>query len=249
MNMNARRMAKPPTILITGTSSGLGRAAAIDLLAAGCRVIAHTRTAGFNPVRHAAIHVTGDLSDADAVRALARQVNAIGRMDAVIHNAGTAHGEEVRAVNVIAPYLLCCLLKRPARAIFISSAMHHRGDPECLERFPDGCDYADSKLLLTTLMATCARLWPDTVCSAVDPGWVPTRMGGTIAPDDLHLGHQTQTWLATTQDQAAQQSGAYWRHMQRQPSHPLTNDPHFQTRLLDILAAHTGTDLRHTSQP
>ena len=74
-------------------------------------------------------------------------------------------------------------------------------------------------------------------------------MGGSSAPDALHLGHQTQTWLATTQDPAALQSGAYWRHMQRQFPHPLTDDLHFQNRLLDTLAAYTGTDLRSTCQP
>src|SRR3954465_14128651 len=42
-----------------------------------------------------------------------------------------------------------------------------------------------------------ARLWPDVYGNAVDPGWVPTRMGGSGAPDDLRLGHLTQEWLGT----------------------------------------------------
>jgi hypothetical protein len=34
------------------------------------------------------------------------------------------------------------------------------------------------KLFVTTLAAAIARLWPDVVASSVDPGWVPTRIGG-----------------------------------------------------------------------
>jgi len=37
-------------------------------------------------------------------------------------------------------------------------------------------------------------------CNDVDPGWVPTRMGGPGAPDDLRLGHLTQEWLATSDE-------------------------------------------------
>jgi len=39
--------------------------------------------------------------------------------------------------------------------------------------------------------------------NAVDPGWVPTKMGGAGAPDDLEMGHLTQTWLATSDTGAA----------------------------------------------
>ena len=37
----------------------------------------------------------------------------------------------------------------------------------------------------------------------MDPGWVPTKMGGAGAPDDLEMGHLTQTWLATSDTGAA----------------------------------------------
>ena len=38
--------------------------------------------------------------------------------------------------------------------------------------------YSDSKLYVTALAMAYARLWPDTMAHAVDPGCVPTRMGG-----------------------------------------------------------------------
>ena len=63
--------------------------------------------------------------------------------------------------------------------------------------------YCDSKLLVTTLAAAVARHWPDVRSNAVDPGWVPTRMGGPHATDDLALGHDTQVWLATSDEPGA----------------------------------------------
>ncbi len=42
--------------------------------------------------------------------------------------------------------------------------------------------YSDSKLFVTTLAAAVARLWSEVYSNAVDPGWVPTRMGGPGRP-------------------------------------------------------------------
>ena len=79
-------------ILITGSTDGLGRAAAGTLIDDGHDVVLHARTreravsvAGL--ATRAAGVVIGDLSSAAETRALAEQVNDIGRMDAVIHNA------------------------------------------------------------------------------------------------------------------------------------------------------------------
>ena len=88
-----------------------------------------------------------------------------------------------------------------------------------------------------------ARLWPHVCSNAVDPGWVPTKMGGPGAPDDLRLGHLTQEWLVTSDDDAVQVSGGYWFHQQRRPAHPAASDERFQDRLLASLATATGTPL------
>src|SRR4051794_27640665 len=61
----------------------------------------------------------------------------------------------------------------------------------------------DRKPFVTPLSAALARLRPELVSHAVDPGWVPTKMGGPDAPDDLQLGHETQEWLATSDDTEA----------------------------------------------
>jgi NAD(P)-dependent dehydrogenase (short-subunit alcohol dehydrogenase family) len=103
--------------------------------------------------------------------------------------------------------------------------------------------YSDSKLLLTTFAMAVARLWPDVYSNAVDPGWVPTRMGGPGAPDDLRLGHLTQEWLATSDAPEARTSGGYWYHQRRRTPHSAALDPRFHDELLAALARFTGAPL------
>ena len=104
--------------------------------------------------------------------------------------------------------------------------------------------YADSKLFVATLAAAVARLWPDVFSNAVDPGWVPTRMGGRGAPDDLRLGHLTQEWLATSDEREALTSGGYWYHQRRTDPHPAVHDPRFQDQLLEALGRFTAARIR-----
>lgn len=88
-----------------------------------------------------------------------------------------------------------------------------------------------------------ARLWPDVFSNAVDLVWVPTRMGGRNAPDDLRLGYLTQEWLATSDDPEAHTSGGYWYHQRRTDPNPAARDRRFQDALLDELVRITGTVL------
>ncbi len=103
--------------------------------------------------------------------------------------------------------------------------------------------YAESKLRLVALALALARRWPDVLSNAVDPGWVPTKMGGPSAPDDLELGHRTQEWLAVSDDPEAETTGGYWHHRQRRQPHAAVHDERFQDRLLAALAEETGTPL------
>jgi NAD(P)-dependent dehydrogenase (short-subunit alcohol dehydrogenase family) len=191
--------------------------------------------------------VVGDLADLEETRSVADQVNRLARMDAVIHNAGVLSGQQVLPVNVVAPYLLTALIDRPERLVYLSSGMHRGGRASL-----SGIDwsgrratgsYSDSKLFVTTLAVAVARIWTDVSSNAVDPGWVPTRMGGRGAPDDLRLGHLTQEWLATSDDPEARTSGGYWHHQRRVDPAPSVHDPRFQDELLEELARHTGAHL------
>ena len=251
-------------IFITGSTDGLGRGAAETLIAEGHEVVLHARSterasAVADLAPKAKGVVIGDLASAVQTRALADQVNKLGRMDAVIHNAGiyrepdrgnTPEGHaKVLAVNVLAPYLLTGLIERPQRLIYLSSSMHYSGEGPLRDidwrerRWDTNRAYSESKLFITAFAFAVAKRWPKVLSNAVDPGWVPTKMGGSGAPDDLEQGHLTQTWLATSDDPAARTSGKYWHHRKtREPARP-ANDVTFQDELLAQLAKLTGYTL------
>jgi NAD(P)-dependent dehydrogenase (short-subunit alcohol dehydrogenase family) len=239
-------------VFITGSADGLGRQAAQALLQDGHEVVVHARNGGRlaalqDLVDRGVAAVVGDLADVEETRLVAEQVNDLGRMDAVIHNAGLMSAPGVMAVNVVAPYLLTALIDPPQRLVYLSSSMHRGGRPRLAvldptDRTGKG-SYSDSKLFVTTLAAAVGRVCPDVLSNAVDPGWVPTRMGGSGAPDDLRLGHVTQTWLATSDEPGAQVSGGYWHHQRRVEPHPAVRDRRFQDELLDALARLTATRL------
>lgn len=236
---------------MTGSADGLGRAAADSLLSAGHDVVVHAR----NEERAAALApltdrgarlVVGDFADRDAVRRIAAEMNDAGPLDAVVHNAGVWSGPAVMPVNVVAPYLLTALVRSPRRLVYLSSGSHLGGQTSLHGvdwRGRSAGSYADSKLFVTALAAAVARLRPGVLSNAVDPGWVPTRMGGPGAPDDLELGHRTQEWLVTADDPEALTTGGYWYHRRRRPPHPAVHDEAFQDRLLEALAEETGTPL------
>ena len=232
-------------VFITGSADGLGRATAQTLLEDGHEVVIHARntdrlTVLQDLVDRGAAAVVGDLSDLAQTRDVAGQVNRLGPMDAVIHNAGVISGPHVLPVNVVAPYVLTALVERPRRLIYLSSGMHRGGRPRLTGMDWSGQrttgSYSDSKLFVTTLAIAVARIWPDVLSNAVDPGWVPTKMGGPGAPDDLRLGHLTQEWLATSDDPEALTSGGYWYHQRRAEPAPAAHDRRFQDELLEALA-------------
>jgi len=250
-------------VLITGSTSGLGLAAARDLLRQGHEVVLHARSsarvADLDIASSAVGVVIGDLASAAEIRHLAEQINAIGSIQTVIHNAAV-YSEPTRgstpeghagtvAVNVLAPYLLTAWIERPARLVYLTSDMHRSGsttldDLDWTARPWNGTQaYCDSKLHIIALTLALARRWPDTRVNAVDPGWVPTRMGGRSAPDDLELGHVTQTWLAVSDDPEASITGGYWHHQRQQRPAAVASEPKFQDALLEALEQLTDVRL------
>jgi len=251
-------------IFITGSTDGLGRLAAQSLMEDGHQVILHGRSrerakAVGDLASRSAGMVVGDLASAAETRKIAEQVNAIGRMDAVIHNAGiyneparnaTPEGHaRILAVNTLAPYMLTALVEKPQRLIYLSSGLHRSGGGSLRDidwkerRWDTGRAYSESKLYIAALAFAVARHWPEILSNVVNPGWVPTKMGGAGAPDDLQMGHQTQTWLAVSDDPAAKVSGRYWFHRQPQTPAPEVSDPGFQDQLVAKLVELTGMSL------
>lgn len=247
-------------IFITGSTDGLGRAAARSLRGQGHDIVLHARTPErgktLSDLAPAGVAI-GDLSSAAETRSIAEQVNAMGRMDAVIHNAGvysdatrTPEGfPTILAVNTLAPFILTALMHRPKRLIYLSSGLHRNGegslrDLTWTERRLDASRcYAETKLQLAALAIFLSQRWPDVVCSAVDPGWVRTKMGGSSAPVDLDTGQRTQSWLAVSTDPAAIVSGGYWHHQKQEKPAAEAADPRFQQSLVERLQKLTGVTL------
>jgi len=236
-------------IFITGSADGLGLLTANELIAQNHKVVLHARNAkraseALTKVPGAETIVTGDLTSIDETIQLSEKVNALGSFDAVIHNAGVYRvpSTQLFAVNTLAPYILTCLIQKPKRLIYLSSDMHEDGRSK-LGNFNadvDGINYSDTKLHVLMLCKAVARKWPEVYSNAVNPGWVPTKMGGRGAPDDLKKGYETQVWLAVSNDEKAQVSGHFFYHQKQMRSNPEADDVQLQERFLTACKEVTG---------
>jgi NAD(P)-dependent dehydrogenase (short-subunit alcohol dehydrogenase family) len=138
---------------MTGSTSGIGKEAAVELARRGATVLAVSRDRARGEAAAAEIRsrsgngavelLLADLSSQAAVRALAREVRARhDRLHVLINNAGvlnlqrrtTVDGfEETFALNHLAPFLLTNLLldlltaSAPARIVNVASAAHTWG--------------------------------------------------------------------------------------------------------------------------
>jgi NAD(P)-dependent dehydrogenase (short-subunit alcohol dehydrogenase family) len=240
-------------IFITGSADGLGRMAANLLVQQGHTVIVHGRNEArakdaLKAVPGAGKALSADLSNIKETIHLAEQVNKLGSLDAVIHNAAiylaprrtpTVDGlPQVFATNSLAPYILTCLIDKPHRLIYLSSGLHRQSDGglddlEWKKRKWEGYQaYADSKLHVVLTAFAAARKWKDVHANALDPGWVATKMGGPGAPDSLEDAPKTQVWLAVSNDPGALVTGKYFYHMRQAPYNPIADDEHTQEKLL-----------------
>ncbi|THD59127.1 SDR family NAD(P)-dependent oxidoreductase [Phenylobacterium sp.] len=251
-------------IFISGSSTGLGLMAGERLASQGHAVVLHARNAdraedARRALPQAEAVVTGDIETIAGAKDVAAQVNALGQFDAVIHNAAVGYREghrltadglpHVFAINTLSAYILTALIERPKRLVYLSSGMHHHADAHLddilwrTRRWDGSQAYAESKLHDTILAFALARRWPQVLSNALEPGWVPTKMGGPGAPDDMAQAHLTQAWLAAGEDPKAQVSGGYFYHLKRMAPNPQAQDPALQDRLLAICAEISGVGL------
>jgi NAD(P)-dependent dehydrogenase (short-subunit alcohol dehydrogenase family) len=251
-------------IFISGSSTGLGLMAGRLLTEQGQQVVIHARNAArakdtSRALPQAEAIVEGDLSTIAGATELAASVNKLGRFDAVIHNAAVGYREAHRltadglphvfAINTLSAYILTALIEPPARLVYLSSGMHHHADANLDDilwrkrRWDGSTAYAESKLHDTMLAFAIARRWPGVLSNALEPGWVPTKMGGPGAPDDMDQAHLTQAWLAASDEPAAKVTGGYFYHLRPRVPNPEANHPELQERLIAICGKLSGIPL------
>jgi NAD(P)-dependent dehydrogenase (short-subunit alcohol dehydrogenase family) len=252
-------------VFVTGSADGLGKMAAEILIEQGHQVVLHARSAKRADEARTAVAgaedvAVGDLSSIAETQSIAEQVNKLGTFDAIIHNAGIGYREptlvktkdglpQLFAVNTLAPYILTALITQPKRLIYLSSGMHfgagsHLDDMLWEKRRWNGSQaYAETKFQDVLLAFAVARLFPNVYSNSLEPGWVPTKMGGPGAPGDLDQAHRTQVWLATSDEPAATVSGRYFFHQKLRDPDPATGDVERQSMLLDLCRRVSGTAL------
>ncbi|WP_425435336.1 SDR family NAD(P)-dependent oxidoreductase [Micromonospora pattaloongensis] len=187
--------------VVTGASSGIGLAAAIELARRGDEVVLVGRDparlgAAADEVRDASgarpATYRADFAVLDTVRTLADELRtAYDRIDVLANNAGaivlrpttTVDGFELSMqANHLAPFLLSCLLHdRVGRIVVTASAAHRSGalDPADLSRQLGGYRamraYGTSKQANILFAAEAARRWPRLFTASFHPGVVRTR--------------------------------------------------------------------------
>jgi 3-oxoacyl-[acyl-carrier protein] reductase len=207
-----------PAALVTGSASGIGRAAALRLAEAGYDVAINYRRSAENAEsalaalsalggRHLALR--GDVSDEDAVTAMVAAVSeAFGRLDVLVNNAGMTSStpaddldavdlgewDRVFAVNVRGLFQVtraCSGLLRATRGsvVNVASIVGLRPGPQPLA-------YAASKAAVVSLTRTLSRvLAPEVRVNAVAPGWIAGEwMQRTLGENYDRLMERRASW-------------------------------------------------------
>jgi NAD(P)-dependent dehydrogenase (short-subunit alcohol dehydrogenase family) len=118
--------------------------------------------------------------------------------------------------------------------------MHHHADANLDDilwtkrRCHGSTAYAESKLHDAMLAFAMAQRWSDVRSNSLEPGWVPTKMGGAGAPDDIDQAHLTQAWLAA--GDGSKGTGQHFYHLKRMEPNPQAHDGALQDRLIAICA-------------
>jgi len=174
------------TCVVTGATSGIGKATALALARLGARVVlvGRDRARGEAAAEQVAAVSTSpprleiaDLASMGQVRELGARLSAVDRIDVLVNNAGLMAGqrrvtpdgfEHVFAVNHLAPFLLTNLLlaklaaAAPARVVTVTSDAHTAArldldDPHLEHGWDSWRAYANSKLANILFTTELAR--------------------------------------------------------------------------------------------
>ncbi|MEO0393288.1 MAG: SDR family NAD(P)-dependent oxidoreductase [Pseudomonadota bacterium] len=224
------------TILITGSTDGIGLLTAKKLAGDGHHILVHGRNVAKLETAAAEIpgHVetySADLSDMGAVQALATEIRTKHyRLDVLINNAGVLktpksvldNGLDIRfVVNTFAPYLLTELLlpilPTDGRVVNLSSAAQAPINIQAMQgevSLSDMEAYSQSKLAITIWTQEWAKELPDgPIMVAVNPGSLlaskMVKEGFGVAGNDLSIGADILI-KAALGTEFADKSGAYF---------------------------------------
>lgn len=248
-------------VFITGSTDGIGQAAAKLLAEQGHQVVLHARNADRAASAKAAIPnahsvLVGNLSSIEETKKLAKEATSAGPYDVIVHNAGIGYGSTasreitsdkisaVFAVNTLAPYILTSLMDKPtSRLLFMSSDSHYGGD-ETLKNATQSHSYGNTKLHDTMLAKAFARRWTDIQVLSMHPGWVKTKMGGSSAPITLsEPAKALASWVAGEGSLVKATSGAFVTTSGEAKPHPGADNVSKQEELLDICKQVSGVSV------
>ncbi|CAG8389823.1 unnamed protein product [Penicillium salamii] len=250
---------KMSRIFITGSSDGIGLSTAKNLTSQGHTVILHARNPDRAKTTQKALPtariLTADLRSMSETKNLAQEANKHGPFDTIIHNAGIGFGatsskeitadgiSAVFAVNTLAPYILTCLMDRPGRLLFMSSDSHYGGD-NSLKGIRTSCSYGDSKLHDMMLANAFARRWGGVNVVSMHPGWVRTKMGGSMAPGGLREPTRALAeWAVGVGELAKLRSGCFFSPGGEERPDEAAGDLGKQEELLKICGEVSGVDV------
>ena len=182
---------------ITGSSRGIGRAVAEAYAREGAKVVVNSRDqataeAVAAELGHGAVAVAADVAtEAGAVSFISRAVDACGRLDVLVNNAGiaaAAHSKELSLevwqkvidLNMTAVFLCSREAARPmheaGRGVIVNTASLQAFSP-----FPRRLAYGSSKAAVVMMTRILAAEWAPTIrVNAVAPGYIRTDMTETL---------------------------------------------------------------------
>lgn len=195
-------------VVVTGASTGLGRAIAVEVARRGAKavVVNYARSASEAEETAAlvraeggeAVLVQGDVASDEDCRKIAAAAQPFGRIDALFNNAGTtrfaAHGDldavsaqdflDLYAVNVVGAYQMVRACRSLLEAAPRPGAVVNTASIAGVTGIGSSIPYAASKGAMTTMTLSLARaLAPKIRVNAVCPGFIDTPWFGKGMPD------------------------------------------------------------------
>jgi NAD(P)-dependent dehydrogenase (short-subunit alcohol dehydrogenase family) len=195
-------------VLVTGASTGLGRAIAVEVAERGAGVVIINYARSEEEARETARQVEahgakavlaqGDVADDEACKAIAAAAAPFGRIDALFNNAGmtkfapdhsnldAVNSEDflrLYAVNVVGAFQMIRACRSLLEAAPAPGAVVNTSSIAAVTGIGSSVPYAASKGAMTTMTLSLARsLAPHIRVNAVCPGFIDTPWFGKSMP-------------------------------------------------------------------